>query len=70
MIKHLDLHKFNHLKQLWKQDSKLESFVQSVSFGNLKELLVLRCKELMSLATSSTAKSLERLLCCEANQDI
>ena len=50
MIKHLDLHKFNHLKQLWKQDSKLDSFVQSVSFGNLKELLVLRCKEFDELS--------------------
>ena len=44
MIKHLHLHKFNHLKQLWKQDSKLDSFVQCLEILNVhycQNLLIL-----------------------------
>ncbi|KAH9752719.1 Disease resistance protein [Citrus sinensis] len=82
MIKCIELGHLNHLKQLCKQDSKLDSIFQyleilkvyhcqnllsllpssSVSFRNLTKLVAVGCKELIHLVTSSTAKTLVRLV--------
>ncbi|KAH9752632.1 hypothetical protein KPL71_014771 [Citrus sinensis] len=82
MIKCIELGHLNHLKQLCKQDSKLDSIFQyleilkvyhcqnllsllpssSVSFRNLTKLVAVGCKELIHFVTSSTAKTLVRLV--------
>ncbi|KAK2654097.1 hypothetical protein Ddye_013953 [Dipteronia dyeriana] len=71
-IKSLNVCGLGNLKQIWKQDSKVDTILKScrslvtvmppsTSFQNLTDLRVICCRRLIDLISSSTAKSLIQL---------